>query len=140
MAEMRQSRRSFLTKALVSVPTVAGVALITKGGLLVADLWWREQNVGQLSTNTGRAEALHGIGAAAGAPETAERDRSPEANAIVPSPDDPIVTGAAPNQPTVGRLRIESIGLDAPIVRVGIAFRDGQPYWRTANRPTNAHA
>lgn len=141
MAASPHSRRSFLKMTAAGVPIVAGGALITKGGLLVADLWWRERNVGDLAANTGRAQALHDL--------TTVPAPQPQAPIVVPDlpqnilptvvPADAVTGGSAGGKPIVGRLKIDSIRVDAAIVRVAIAYNGDQPYWETADHAVGWH-
>ena len=141
MGAPERSRRSVLKMAAAGTPIVAGAALLGKGGWMVADLWWREQHVGEMAANTGRAQALHEIETApavsieptpGGAPEDLSR-------AILPAPDDAVDTGNAGGLAIVGRLKIGSISLDANMVRVGVGYKDGQPFWQTADRAVGWH-
>ena len=141
MTAAPRSRRSFLKMTVVGTPLVAGTALMAKGGLLVADLWWREQHVGEMAANTGRAQALHDLDAA-GAPKplsSAEPPPDVVISAILPAPDDAVASGDSGGRPIVGRLKIGSIGLDASMVRVAVAYKDGQPFWETADRAVGWH-
>lgn len=139
MPTNRQSRRSFLRIAIAGTPIVAGAGLLGKGGWMVADLWWREQHVGEMAANTGRAQALHEL-AATPAPDEQSAVKPPDVIfAELPPPDDAVPVGAAGGVPIVGRLKIGSINLDASMVRVGIGYKNGLPFWQTADRAVGWH-
>ncbi|MCZ2108236.1 MAG: sortase [Dehalococcoidia bacterium] len=141
MATHTTSRRKFLKMAVGGAPIVVGGALITRGGILVADLWWREQHVGELAANTGRARAIHQLdGAATATPFAPEPGATDHVTAILPSPDDPVVSGETGGKAIVGRLKIPALNLDAPMVRLSVVYKpDGQPYWQTADHAVGWH-
>ncbi len=141
MTATPRSRRSFLKMAVAGTPLVAGTALMARGGLMVADLWWREQHVGEMAANTGRAQALHELDQA-GRTSSGSGPTLPQDGVVipvVPEPDDAVASGNSGGRPIVGRLKIDSIGVDAAIVRVGVAYKDGQPFWETADRAVGWH-
>lgn len=141
MATRTTSRRKFLKMAVAGTPIVVGGALITRGGILVADLWWREQHVGDMAANTGRAQALHQLdGSANATPFVPQPGESDHVTAILPSPDDPVAGGETGGKDIIGRLKIPAINLDAPMVHLSVAYKsDGQPYWQTADHAVGWH-
>ncbi len=136
----RFTRRSVLRMAAVGAPIAAGGALIARGGLLIADLRERERRVGQLAANSGRAYEVHGLTAGAlpdGAPEPVIDGLV--ATPLPPPPDDTVLAGTAGGRPIVGRVRIPSIDIDAPLVQVSMV-RKGDGYtWQTADRAVGFH-
>lgn len=139
MAAAPRSRRSFLRMAVAGTPIVAGGALLGRGGWMVADLWWREQHVGEMAANTGRAQVLHELSATPVPDEQAVTAPPDVIFAQLPPPDDAIPAGSAGGVPIIGRLKIGAIDLDASMVRVGIGYKGGVPYWQTADRAVGWH-
>ena len=138
--ERRFSRRSVLRMAAVSVPIVAGSALITKGGLLVIDLRERERNVGKLAANSGRAYEVHALNPS----EIPNVVFQPSLDGLVatplpPAPDDTVPEGSASGRPIIGRVRMPSIDVDSPLVQVSLVKKGDGYVWQTANRAVGLH-
>ncbi|MBE7517881.1 MAG: sortase [Thermoflexaceae bacterium] len=141
------SRRSLLRLALAGPPLAVGAALTLKGGLLVLDLHERERNVGKLAANTGRALEAHGLPAppptAAIAP-TVVATGEPNIESLVeiplpPPPNDAVADGSVGGRQIVGRVRMDSIEVDAPIVMVGLVRKGDGYVWQTADRAVGFH-
>ncbi len=145
--DRRFTRRSLLRLAIAGPPLAVGAALTLKGGLLVFDLHERERNVGKLAANTGRALEVHGIPAVP-SPEavvpTVTAATDPALQGLIniplpPPPNDAVPEGSVGGRAIIGRVRMESIAVDAPIVKIGL-MRKGDGYvWQTADRAVGFH-
>lgn len=142
----RFTRRSLLRLAVAGPPLAVGAALTLKGGLLVWDLRERERNVGKLASNTGRALEVHGLTAApapaatVAVPEAASPDLSNlVAIPLPPPPDDAVADGSVGGRQIIGRVRMDSIKVDAPLVQVGLMKKGDGYVWQTADRAVGFH-